>query len=250
MLSQAERKKLLSAYEDVRVADVRDGLDTILLHEVGSMDQSIRPLWRTRVHGIAKTVRLVPWDGRVPQLSPAEYWQWCWDYYHEICPYHWVDELKEGDILVVDQSGVDAGLFGSENALKILRMGGRGVVTNGGVRDTDEIILQKVPFFLKSISQKMVQGRLMYDAHDVPVSVGGVTVRSGDIIVADNDGVIAVPRERADEVAGHAHREHERDKVDRINHYQALGRAVDETVRPNIEYSDAAPSTPAEASDE
>ncbi len=234
-MTDQQRHKLLEAYEDLRVADVRDGMDTLLLHNTGSMDRAIRPLWPTRTSGIARTVRLVPYTGRIPKLDPAQYWQWCWDYYRDICPYHWLDEARDGDIIVADQCGVDAGLFGSENSLNLLRKGGRGVVTNGGVRDTDEIILEKVPFFLQFISQKMVQGRLQFEAKDVSVSVGGVLVRPGDMVVADNDGVIVVPSEKALDVARHARKEHERDKIDRRRHYEALGREPDNTVKARLE---------------
>ena len=92
--------------------------------------------------------------------------------------------------------GVNAGLMGSENTLTGLRRGARGYITSGGVRDTDEVILQKVPFWAKIIAQSMVQGRLQYAGRNEPVCVGGVTVQPGDVVVADGDGVIVVPAAR------------------------------------------------------
>jgi len=225
-----QRREVLAAYEDLRVADVRDGMDTMGMHFVGSMSPAIRPLWRTRAFGIARTVRYLPYEGTVPQLSPEEYWKWVGEYYRDVCPYPWIAELTDGDFAVIDQSGVDAGLMGSANTLSGVRNGVRGYVTNGGVRDTDEIILQGVPFWSAMCSQSMVQGRLQYDAHDVPVAVGGVTVRPGDVVVADGDGVIVVPGKAALDVARHAHAEHDRDKVSRRKHYDALGKEPDETV--------------------
>jgi hypothetical protein len=65
----------------------------------------------------------------------------------------------EGDFIVIDQSGVNAGLMGSENTLTALKRGVRGFVSNGGVRDTDEVILQQVPFWSRMVSQGMVQSR-------------------------------------------------------------------------------------------
>ena len=53
--SAAQRQALLSAYEDLRVADVRDGLDTCGYHRVGSVHHEVRPLWRTCAYGIAST---------------------------------------------------------------------------------------------------------------------------------------------------------------------------------------------------
>jgi len=225
-----DRKKLLALFSEVRVADVRDGMDTMLLHFKGSMTPDIRPLFRTRAFGIAKTVRYLPFKGRIPELTPEQYWEWSGTYYRDICPYPWVQTLQDGDFVVIDQSGVDAGLMGSENTLGCVRKGARGFVSSGGVRDTDEIILQQVPFWSKMVSQSMVQGRLQYDTMDVPVCVGGVTVHPGDVVVADGDGVIVVPAGIAEEVARQADGEHQRDKKARRAHYDALGKSADKTV--------------------
>ena len=138
--------------------------------------------------------------------------------------------IEPGDFVVIDQSGVDVGLMGSNNSLAGFRDGATGFVTNGGVRDTDELILQKVPFWSELISQGMVQGRLRYDAMDIPVSVGGVLVHPGDIVVADGDGVIVVPQKMADDVAKYAHQELSNDKVGRRKLYEALGMELDDTV--------------------
>ena len=229
-MDQAERKQLLGLYSDLRVADVRDGMDVIQLHHIGSMDVGIRPLHRTRAFGIARTVRYLPYADRIPENHPDEYLKWSGMYYSEICPYPWVEEIEDGDFVVIDASGVDAGLMGSENTLTCLRRGCRGIVTSGGVRDTDEVILQGIPVWSRMVSKSMVQGRLQYDAKDVPVAVGGVTVCPGDVVVADGDGVVVVPRKYAADVAREAHAEHERDKVNRREHYEALGREPDDSL--------------------
>ena len=225
-----ERKKLLQLYKDVRLTDVRDGLDTVLLPSVGSMAPHIRPLYRTRAVGIARTVRYVPFIGRIPERDAAGYWEWSGHYYRDICPYPWIDEIEDGDFIVIDQSGVDAGLMGSENTLSCIRRGARGLVSSGGVRDTDEVIRQNVPFWSAMVSKSMVQGRLQFESKNTTVAFAGVTVRPGDIVVADGDGVVVVPLEYAYDVADAANKEHERDKVSRRKHYEALGWTPDDTV--------------------
>ena len=230
-MSKAERDDLLGLFADLRVADVRDGLDTMMMHHAGSMSPAIRPLWRTRACGLAKTCRYVPYPGTLPTMTPDEYWAWVGWYYKEVCPYPWMDDIQPGDFGVIDSSGIDAGLMGSNNTLGGVRAGARGYVTSGGVRDTDEIIRQKIPFWSAMCSQSMVQGRLKYDAKDVPVSVGGALVHPGDVIVADGDGVIVVPRAIAHDVARYAHAEHKRDKATRRGLYKELGMKPDETVR-------------------
>jgi regulator of RNase E activity RraA len=226
-----EREELLSLYNDLRVADVRDGMDWNLLHDQGSMSRDIRPLWRTRAVGIARTARYIPYQGTIPRLTPEEYSGWSGWYYGNVCTYPWVEEIQPGDFVVLDQSGVDAGLLGSNNTLDCVQRGVRGFVTNSGVRDTDEIILQKIPFWSKFISHSMVQGRLQYASQGLPVEVGGVTVYPDDIVVADGDGVIVVPRRVAFEVARYARREMESDKSSRRSKYLALGMELDDSVK-------------------
>ena len=229
-MAKSERDKLLELYKDLRVADVRDGMDWNMMHHYGSMSPSIRPLWRTRAVGIARTARYLPYEESIPTMTPEEYTQWSSWYYQNICTYPWMKAIERGDFIVIDQSGVDVGLMGSNNSLAGVRDGAAGYVTNGGVRDTDELILQKVPFWSAMISQGMVQGRVRFDAMDIPVSVGGVQVHPGDVVVADGDGVIVVPHKMALDVAQYAHQELANDKVGRRKLYEALGMELDETV--------------------
>jgi 4-hydroxy-4-methyl-2-oxoglutarate aldolase len=226
-----ERKKILEAYKGLRVADVRDGMDCLLMHCQGSMSPDIRPLKRLRAFGISKTCRYIPYTGQIPHVNEKEYLKWSDAYYQNINPYPWIDEIQEGDFIVIDQSGMNVGLMGSENTLACLRKGANGFVTNGGVRDTDEIILQNIPFWSRTIGQTMVQGRLQYESHNIPVLVGGVFIHPGDIVVADGDGVVVVPQRIALNVAQIASEEHERDRKRRGNHYRALGWKMNDTVK-------------------
>lgn len=229
-MTTKEDLSLLERFEGLRVADVRDGLDANGYHYIGSMAPSVRPLFRTRAFGIARTARYLPFQGRVPERTGAEYLEWSGWYYNNVCTYPWVERISPGDFVVIDQCSVNAGLMGSENTLVARKRGVRGFVSNGGVRDTDEVILQQIPFWAELIAQGMVQSRLQFDAMDVAVCVGGQTVRPGDMIVADGDGVVVVPRAIANEVAEYAHAENARDRQNRRRHYDELGLAPDGTV--------------------
>ena len=229
-ISKDERGELLALFKGLRVADARDGMDSVMMHRTGSVLPDIRPLWRTRAVGIARTVRYLPFDGAIPEMRPEEYDEWVGWYYREVCPYPWMKDIEEGDFCVIDQSGVDAGLMGSNNSLSGVKSGAVGYVTNGGVRDTDEIIIQKVPFWSAFVSQSMVQGRLQFDAKDVPVCVGGVTVHPGDVVVADGDGVLVVPVKVARDVARYARKTLDGDKEGRKKLYKALDMELDDTV--------------------
>ncbi|HEV8245651.1 MAG TPA: hypothetical protein VGP93_07775 [Polyangiaceae bacterium] len=229
-LDPDENRSLFALFDNLRVADVRDGLDACGYHYIGSMDPEIRPLFRTRASGIARTARYLPYQGRVPEASAEEYLKWSGWYYGNVCTYPWMSEIASGDFVVIDQSSVNAGLMGSENTLNALKRGVCGFVSNGGVRDSDEVILQKVPFWSRIIAQSMVQSRLQFDAMNVAVCVGGQTVCPGDVLVADGDGVIVVPRAIAREVAKFAQEEHARDMKNRRKHYDDLGKPPDGTV--------------------
>src|SRR5450759_1992358 len=227
---RGEREELLALYQPLRVADVRDGMDWNMLHNQGSLSVDIRPLFRTRVCGIARTARYLPFAGSMPKMTPEEYSAWSDWYYQKVLIYPWIEAIQPGDCVVIDQSGVDVGLMGSNNALAGFKNGATVYVTNGVMRDTDELILEKIPFWSRFISQGMVQGRLQYDSHDNPVAVGGVTAYPGDVVVADGDGVIVVPRKAAFDVAKYAHRELTNDKVSRRKLYEDLGLPVDDSV--------------------
>ena len=229
-MSKDERNEILELYKDLRVADVRDGMDWNMMHNYGSMSHEIRPLFRTRAVGIARTARYVRFQGQMPKMTFEEYDEWSSYYYREVCNYPWVDEIEEGDFIVIDQSGVDAGLMGSNNSLACVKSGAVGFVTEGGVRDTDEIIIQKIPFWSRFISQGMVQGRLQFESMNCSVNVGGVVVNPGDVVAADGDGIIVVPRKMAFSVAKYAQRELNSDKGSRRKLYEDLGMELDKTV--------------------
>lgn len=227
-----ENKVLLQLFEELRVADVRDGLDWIGYFGFGSLDINIRPLWQTKAVGIARTARYLPYEGPYPSEKGDDYTRWQGRYYGTVCTYPWLDEIEEGDFMAIDLSGVDAGLMGSENTLRCLLKGARGFVINGGgMRDTDEVILQKIPTWNYFISQSMVQARIRFDAKNIPVAIGGVAIYPGDIIVADNDGVIVVPRKVAEEVYKYASRGLVSDKATRKGLYEKLGWELDNTVQ-------------------
>jgi len=229
---KAENKHFLEMYADLRVADVRDGMDWFGYHHYGSVDPAVRPLYRTHVVGIARTARYLPYVGPSPLERGDEYNRWQGMYYNRIATYPWMNEIEDGDFIALDMSGVNVGLLGSENTLRGLLAGARGYVINGsGIRDTDETINQKIPVWSHFISQAMDQARIQFDAKNIPVAIGGVTIFPGDIIVADGDGVIVVPRIVAEQVGIQAKKMISEDKATRRALYERLGWQLDNTVQ-------------------
>ena len=228
---KAENKRFLEMYDGLRVADVQDGMDWYGYHHYGAVDPAVRPMFRTYAYGIARTTRYLPYVGPAPLERGEEYNRWQGMYYSQICTYPWLNEIEEGDFVAIDLSGVDAGLMGSENTLRCLMRGVRGFVINGGgMRDTDEAIMQKIPTWNFFLSKAMDQARIQFEAKDIPVAIGGVTIFPGDIIVADNDGVIVVPRAVAEEVGKQAHRMQVDDMATRKRLYEQLGWPFDGSV--------------------
>ncbi len=230
-MNKQENKELLELFEPLRVADVRDGLDWMGYQHYCSLDHKIRPMYRTKAVGIARTARYVPYEGPDPMLTGDAYTEWSNWFYGNVCTYPWFAEIEEGDFVAVDVAGVDVGLIGSENGLGAMMQGCRGFVFNGGgIRDTDECIAEKIPVWSYFLSQKMDQCRLRFAEKDVPIGIGGVAIYPGDVIVADGDGVIVVPRAVARDVAKFAHQELRSDKDKRKKKYEELGWELDESV--------------------
>jgi regulator of RNase E activity RraA len=238
-------KEILELYEGLRVADVSDGMDMVGLRDVGLMDQKIEALWKDIdslshiVRGIAVTARYVPTNKVVKNpMSKEEFQEWEGNWYGNISPEPFVDSLKEGSILVIDANGDgDTGSMGSYNGLLWKSMGNRAVVTNGAVRDTDEIIKQDIPVYLDHANRGrgIRPGRNEIESVNKPVVVGGVLIHPGDVVVADGDGVIVVPRKHAEQVAEYAREILESDKQARRSLYKKLGIPLDQTVKTDNE---------------
>jgi len=234
-----EKSEWLSLYEGLRVTDVCDGLDAVGLIDTCTMDWEIRPLWRDvdgfrhRIYGFAHTLRFVPTNRVVPCPLPLEeYKAWKGDWYRRLAPGP-KEPIQPGEILVIDAAEVgDVGFIGSNNALGWLNAGARGVVTNGGCRDTDELIKQGVPVYSRRIARGIRPGRLEWDAEHVPIACGGVRVFPGDLVVADGDGVIVVPLAHAETVARIAREVANGDKQSRRAKYKEAGLDGDGTVEP------------------
>ena len=234
-------EQILKIYEGLRVADVCDGMDMVGLRDAGIMDAQIEPLWldtenfKHRFCGIAVTARYVPTNKVVKNpMAKEEFQQWEGSWYTNISPEPFVPFLKEGSVVVLDVQGDgDVGSVGSNNALSWVSKGARGVVSNGGIRDIDEVIKEKIPVYLDYMERGrgIRPGRNEIESVNKPVTVGGVLVRPGDVVVADGDGVIVVPREYAEEVAGYATTILNGDKAGRRSLYEKLNIPLDNTVK-------------------
>lgn len=230
---------ILALFEGLRVADVCDGMDAVGLQGVGLMNPEIRPLWKDtqnfthRFVGIAVTCRYIP-----TQLPPAgsmkveDYDKWVGDWYQKRSPEPFVPLLRKGSALVIEEApDADVGSIGSNNILSWKQRGCVGVVTSATARDTDEIITEKVPLYFRQPGRGIRPGRNEVESVNRPVVCGGITVMPGDVVVADGDGVIVVPRGQAEAVAKYAKGILEGDKAGRRKLYESLGLPADPSIK-------------------
>lgn len=107
---------------------------------------------------------------------------------------------EPGDVLVVNIGDYEeAGAWGEIATVAAMERGIKGLIIDGGVRDTQAIKSLGFPVFCRSISIKATTKKLIgYINH--PITCGGVTVNPGDIVLGDADGVVVIKREDVEEV--------------------------------------------------
>ncbi len=238
--SADEDRSLLRLFDGLRVADISDGMDAVGLPDVGLMDPRIAPLWRDleafshRFCGVAVTVRYVPTNRRASPANLGEFKKFEGRWYRDLSPEPFVGLLRAGSVVVIDgHEDGDTGTIGSNNIMLWKTRGAVGVVTSGGARDTDEIIKEKIPLYFRGAGRGIRPGRNEVESVNRPVTLGGVLVRPGDVVVGDGDGVVVVPRDHAEAVARAARAVLEEDKAARRRLYGQLGLPPDSTVTPS-----------------
>ena len=146
--------------------------------QIGLLPPRIRPIQAgVSVAGSAVTVSCPPGDNMMIHAA--------------------VEVVEPGDILLVAvQAPSTHGMFGELLATSLRVRGCRGLIIDAGVRDTAELRQMGFPVWARSVH---AQGTVKESAGSVnrPVRFGDLTVKAGDVVVADDDGVVAVPRDDA-----------------------------------------------------
>ena len=140
-----------------------------------------------------------------------------------------IDEAKPGDVGVIVMEGtLGIAAMGNLMATAAVERGMAGMVLDGAIRDLWDVRRMGLTVYARSKSPRTAVGHYATIAKNVPVECVGVTVRPGDIIVADEDGVVVVPQERAAEVLKRAQAidQQESGMFPFIREFKSLSKAI------------------------
>ncbi|MCX6025000.1 MAG: RraA family protein [Chloroflexi bacterium] len=181
------------------------------LERSGVLRSDIRPLFDARFTGVALTVRLYPGDlvDCLDALAVAQ----------------------SGDVILVDAAGeTETSIWGGLMAGLCQQKGVVGAVVDGAIRDTDEIKKLGFPIFSRAIVPRSTHSpfskRMEPIEVNVPIQCGGALVSPGDIVLADEIGIVVVPQSQAQEVLARAQAQAAQEEATRQRIRQ--GKSVEE----------------------
>ncbi|HWQ79231.1 MAG TPA: RraA family protein [Anaerovoracaceae bacterium] len=177
-------KHLVEAFKEISTCNISDALDKLGL-PCGTY--GIGPLYDCpRIAGTAVTMKIVPAGSMRPSghmgADP-------------------LDCAQPGDVLVFDNGGrLDQNCWGEIVTYAALQKGVIGVIVDGAARDMDVTKEMGFPVYARGTVPLTARNRNVQGDYNCPVRIGGLQVNPGEIVVADINGIVVVPTERAEEV--------------------------------------------------
>ncbi|MFF3389729.1 RraA family protein [Streptomyces sp. NPDC002669] len=179
------------------------------------MDIGIRPLWSPmpRVAGPAFTVRCPPGDNLMLHAA--------------------IHRAEPGSVIVVESGDVDHALAGGNVCAVARRRGIAAFVADGVIRDLAEVREMGFPVFARGVIP--IPGtKKAVEPLGGPVRCGGVPVNAGDIVVADEEGIVVTPRDRREQVLADARKKADKEAGESLDAWEAAHRArIDAVLRAN-----------------
>jgi len=181
----ASNKRLIHAFKKLSTTNVSDALDSIGLLRNAAV--GVLPMWDCpKIVGPAVTLKIAA-AGMTPSKGHLG---------NEA-----IDVAKPGDVIVIDNGGrIDESCWGGILAFGAKKKGIAGIVIDGAHRDLDDIKKVRLPVFAKGVVPCTARGRIMQDATNTLIRCGNAQVRPGDIIMGDDNGVVVIPLEKAEDV--------------------------------------------------
>ena len=183
---EANPQAMIDAYRHVEVASVSDAIEQ-LLHEKRYMTHHMQAIFPTKFAGVALTVKLVKEENHDPHALDGMLKA--------------IDSGAPGSVYVMKiQDGADIAGMGGLMGTAMLARDFAGAVVDGGVRDIPQLTKIGFPVYALGPVPSTSVGHYRFGGTNIPIVCDGVPVSPGDIIVADHDGVVAVPRAHASEI--------------------------------------------------
>jgi regulator of RNase E activity RraA len=175
--------RMLEAYRHVEAASVSDAEEQ-LLHEKHYMSHKLQPIFPTKFAGTALTVLLKKEENKDPNALSGMLSA--------------IDSGGPGSVYVIKvEDGEDIAGMGGLMGTAMLARGFSGAVVDGGVRDLPQLKKIGFPVYSTGPVPSTSVSHYRFGGVNIALEVGGTTVNPGDIIVADQDGVVVVPRKQA-----------------------------------------------------
>jgi regulator of RNase E activity RraA len=176
--------KQLHKLESFSTAELSDALDACGIE--GAL-LNIKPICTgLKLIGPAYTVQYVPNDKPLPGFQNAA---------------NYIDAVPEQAVIVIDNNGrSDCTAWGDILTQVAIRNNIAGTIVHGAIRDVESIRSAKYPLFSTAIYMRSGKNRIHKAQEQCPLNINGVIIRPGDIIFADDNGVLAIPSHLLDDI--------------------------------------------------